>query len=100
MCSNNITTTRTNTVFEVQLPRYQGDVANGTVKLNASETIYSLWIGTNDLGYLGLLTGRTNNGATVVNTTLCATKWVQSLYDSGARYFLFQTVSINQIFEF
>ena len=93
MCSDNVTTTKTNSVFEVQIPRYETEVANGTLKLNASETMYTLWIGTNDLGYLGLLKGRTVGGATVINTTTCALSWIEAMYKNGARNFLFQNVS-------
>lgn len=93
MCSNNVTTTKTNSVFEVQIPRYETEVANGTLKLNASETMYTLWIGTNDLGYDGLLKGHTVGGATVINTTTCALSWIEAMYKNGARNFLFQNVS-------
>lgn len=57
------------------------------------ETIFTLWIGTNDVGAGALITG-SSPGATVVNTTTCAVNWVKTLYESGAKNFLFQNVSI------
>ncbi|RDX40993.1 hypothetical protein OH76DRAFT_1467339 [Lentinus brumalis] len=78
-------------VFASQLPTYFDKTANGSLKLDPKETIYTLWIGTNDVGVHGLLTGQTV-GATVVNTTACAVNWLQVLYDSGARNFIFQNM--------
>lgn len=57
------------------------------------ETIFTLWIGTNDVGAGALLTG-SSPGATVANTTVCAVNWVKTLYQNGARNFLFQNVNI------
>ena len=53
-CSNNLTSPPTNSVFETQLPLYFGQVTNGTINLNPNETVYTLWIGTNDVGVHGL----------------------------------------------
>lgn len=52
------------------------------------ETIFTLWIGTNDVGAGALITG-SSPGATVVNTTTCAVNWVKTLYESGAKNFLY-----------
>lgn len=79
-------------MFESQLPLYFAEKANGTLRLAPEETVYTLWIGTNDLGANALLTGETN-GATVVDAVTCAVNWVKTLYLSGARNFLFQNVS-------
>lgn len=62
------------------------------MKLAASQTIYVLWIGTNDVGVSALLTDP-NPGVTVVDTTNCAVNWVRTLYQLGARNFLFMNVS-------
>ena len=79
-------------MFESQLPLYFTEVANGSISVDPEETIYTLWIGTNDVGANSLLVGQGTPGATVVNTTMCAVNWVKTLYDSGARNFLFQNV--------
>ena len=94
-CSNNITFRPFPSVFESQLPLYFAEKANGTLRLNPEETIYTLWIGTNDLGANALLTGGGANGVTVVDVVSCAVNWVKTLYRSGARNFLFQNVSMS-----
>lgn len=66
---------------------------NGSLRLNPEETLFTLWIGTNDVGANALLTGGGAVGATVANTTMCAIDWVKTLYQSGFRNFLFQNVS-------
>ena len=92
-CSNNLTDRPFPSVFESQLPTYFTEVANGTLKLNPHETIYTLWIGTNDVGANALLTGGQAQGVTIVDTVGCAVNWVSTLYKSGARNFIFQNVS-------
>lgn len=91
-CSNNITFRPFPSVFESQLPLYFTEKQNGTFHLNPEETIYTIWIGTNDVGVNSLIVGEGTPGATVVNTTICAVNWVKTLYHSGARNFLFQNV--------
>ncbi|KAL0959375.1 hypothetical protein HGRIS_014628 [Hohenbuehelia grisea] len=89
-CSNNITFRPFPPLFESQLPTYFAEVENKTLKLDSRKTIYTLWIGTNDVGSNALLTG--SDKATVVDTTRCAVNWVKVLYESGARNFLFQNM--------
>ncbi|KAF7419653.1 hypothetical protein PC9H_002245 [Pleurotus ostreatus] len=89
-CSNNITLHPTLSVFESQLPQYFEEKANGTTRLDPSKTVYTLWIGTNDVGANSLISG--GNKASIVDTTACAVNWVKTLYDSGARNFIFQNM--------
>ena len=91
-CSNNITFRPFPPLFESQLPLYLTEKQNGTLHLNPEETIYTLWIGTNDVGVNSLITGSAK-GATVVNTTECAVSFIKVMYQNGARNFLFQNVS-------
>jgi phospholipase/lecithinase/hemolysin len=91
-CSNNITYRPFPSLYESQLPAYFAERANGTLRLNEDETAYTLWIGTNDVGTNGLLTGHGAPGVSVVDTTACAVSWVQTMYNAGARNFLFQSV--------
>ncbi|KAH8092197.1 GDSL lipase/esterase [Cristinia sonorae] len=92
-CSNNITNRPFPSVFESQLPLFFSEKANGTLRsLKASDTIFTLWIGTNDVGANALLTGNGINGATIVDTVSCAINWIKTLYRSGARNFLFQNM--------
>ena len=81
-------------VFKSQLPTYFAEIPNGSLKLNPEETIYTLWIGTNDVGANALLTGGQAPGVTIADTVACAVDWVSTLYKSGARNFIFQNVSL------
>ncbi|KAF5356378.1 hypothetical protein D9758_009473 [Tetrapyrgos nigripes] len=97
-CSNNITFRPFPSLFESQLPDFFAEKKNGTLpKLEGKETLYTLWIGTNDVGANGLLTGHgaileDGERVSVVDTVTCAVNWVKTLYDSGARNFLFQNM--------
>ncbi|KAJ8522310.1 hypothetical protein ONZ45_g1074 [Pleurotus djamor] len=88
-CSVNITFP-SRSVFEYQLPSYFNETSSGRLVLDPEKTVYTLWIGTNDVGVMSLLTGKSN--ASVVDVINCSTNWVQTLYDSGARYFIFQNM--------
>ncbi|TDL28575.1 carbohydrate esterase family 16 protein [Rickenella mellea] len=91
-CSNNITARPFPSVFESQLPLYFTEKSNGSLVLDPASTIYTLWIGTNDVGVGGLLTGLQKPGVTIVDTVTCAVNWVKTLYANGARNFLFQNM--------
>lgn len=90
-CSNNLTFRPFPSVFESQLPLYFEEKQNRSLKLSPEETIYTLWIGTNDVGANALLTR--NDEASLVEVTICMVNWVTALYQNGARNFLFQNVS-------
>ena len=92
-CSNNLTYRPSPPVMESQLPLYFTEVQNGTLHPNPDETLYLLWIGTNDVGRYALLTGNQMPNVTLVDVIKCATSWVRILCESGARNFLFQNVS-------
>ena len=92
-CSNNLTFRPFPSLFESQIPLYLTEKANKTFNLRPDETIYTLWIGTNDVGVNSLIVGQGANGATIVDTVSCAVNWITTLYKSGARNFLFQNVS-------
>jgi phospholipase/lecithinase/hemolysin len=76
-------------LFDDQIPAYVWGTNNGS-DLDPEKTLYTLWIGTNDLGQQALLTEYFD--ATLVEVTDCMVNWVQAMYDMGARNFLFQTV--------
>ncbi|KAF8688392.1 GDSL-like Lipase/Acylhydrolase, partial [Rhizoctonia solani] len=61
------------------------------VPLITEETMMSIWIGTNDVGYDSLLMN-TQEGVSVVNTTACVLDWMKVLYDQGMRNFLLQNM--------
>ena len=92
-CSNNITFRPFPSLFESQLPTYFAEVANGSLKLDPRETVFTLWIGTNDVGANALLTDAHAPGVSLVDVVACAVNWVEVMYKSGARNFVFQNVS-------
>ncbi|KAE9405297.1 hypothetical protein BT96DRAFT_988578 [Gymnopus androsaceus JB14] len=82
-------------VVEAQIRNYLEFAS--TYKLDMEESLFTLWIGTNDLGSLGLLIGKvTEPGISVVDTTVCAVNWVEIMYNHGARNFLFQQLATPQ----
>ncbi|KAG6820035.1 hypothetical protein H0H93_006270 [Arthromyces matolae] len=87
-CSNNLTYRPFPSLFESQLPLYFTEKNNGSLRLNPQETLYTLWIGTNDLGVNSIISD--SNTASLVEVTSCMVNWVKVLYESGARNFLFQ----------
>ncbi|KZS87607.1 GDSL lipase/acylhydrolase family protein [Sistotremastrum niveocremeum HHB9708] len=60
--------------------------------LPADDTVYSVWIGTNDVGFGSLLTGNQTAGVTIVNVTECVIDWMESIYAYGGRNFVFQNM--------
>ncbi|KAI0683582.1 GDSL lipase/esterase [Cytidiella melzeri] len=97
-CSNNLTFRPFPSVMESQVPLYLTETRNGSIHLNPEETIYTLWIGTNDVGANALLVGQGAPGVSLANTTECAVNWVNVLYESGARNFLFQNMlPLNEV---
>lgn len=90
-CSNNLTFRPFPSLFESQLPAYFSQ--KGSLGLKPQETIYTLWIGTNDVGANALITG--SDDASIVDVSACMVNWVKVLYQSGARNFLFQNVSFE-----
>ncbi|KAJ3544440.1 hypothetical protein NM688_g5745 [Phlebia brevispora] len=91
-CSNNLTFRPFPSLFESQLPLYFTETANGSLRLDPEETVYTLWIGTNDVGVNSLLTGEGTPGVTIPDVVNCAMNWLKVLYQSGARNFLFQNM--------
>ncbi|EAU86697.1 GDSL lipase/acylhydrolase [Coprinopsis cinerea okayama7 len=89
-CSNELTYRPFPPLTESQVPLFLEQKANGTFKLPPHETIYTLWIGTNDVGANALLTG--SSEASLVDVTNCMVDWVEVLYENGARNFIFQNM--------
>jgi hypothetical protein len=92
-CSNLLTPRPFGSVFENQLPNFEASVANKSLLLNPEETVFTLWIGTNDVGDGALLTGnQVNSSVSIVDTTRCAINWLNVLYKQGWRNFIYQNV--------
>ncbi|KAH9922176.1 uncharacterized protein B0H18DRAFT_1018380 [Fomitopsis serialis] len=79
-CSNYLTPRLFPSVFEDELPLYFTERENGSLVLDPTDTMYTLWIGTNDVG------------VTLVDTIGCAVDWVKVLYGAGARNFVVQNM--------
>ncbi|KAG7442030.1 carbohydrate esterase family 16 protein [Guyanagaster necrorhizus] len=94
-CSNKITPRPFPSIFESQLPLYFAEKHNGSITLGPEETLYTQWIGTNDVGVYSLVTG--SNNASIVDVAGCMVDWVRVLYEDGARIFLLQNmVPLNE----
>ncbi|KAG8854803.1 hypothetical protein FRB96_007332 [Tulasnella sp. 330] len=78
-------------VLDYEIPAFLAD--NKLKPINPATTMFSIWIGTNDLGHGGILTDEHVPGVTLVNITDCAVEAVQRLYDAGGRNFIFQNVA-------
>ncbi|KAI9695705.1 MAG: hypothetical protein M1820_008468 [Bogoriella megaspora] len=67
---------------------------NGTRFFNApqDETVYSVWIGTNDLDVGEMLTDSQVSGTNITTYIDCLFAQLQRIYDNGARYFVLQNV--------
>ncbi|TFY80151.1 hypothetical protein EWM64_g3862 [Hericium alpestre] len=91
-CSDLLTPTPFPSVMQNELPEYFAATGNGSIKVKPDETIYTLWIGTNDLGPHTLLNDEVLHNATIVDVTKCAIGWIKTLYKSGARNFLYQNI--------
>lgn len=67
---------------------------NGTTEpyfspaLTASDAVYAIWIGTNDLGVYAFLTDSQVRGKTLTDYTNCVFESLEEIYATGARYFV------------
>lgn len=73
------------------------ETKNGTLELKPEETMYTIWIGTNDLGANALLTGSDASTTSIVEVRQCAVDVLNMLYESGARNFIMQNVSAQSL---
>jgi hypothetical protein len=94
-CSNNLTYRPFPPIKEWQLPTYLNETYNGTLHFDPEETMYTIWIGTNDLGVNALLTGSDAPDVSIVQVRQCAVDVVKILYENGVRNFIMQNVSIS-----
>jgi phospholipase/lecithinase/hemolysin len=90
-CSNALTPRPFNPLVEWQIPTYRAEKANGTITVDPSKTLYSIWMGTNDIGPNSIISA--SNNASVMDVANCLVGSVKTLYDTGARNFLFHNVS-------
>ena len=94
----------------MQTPEFLAD----NLPLNQAETLYTVWIGTNDgapssrlapwkfaanvlpsVGLGNLVMNAATPGKTIVDTTKCLIDWIEYMYNTaGARNFLFMNVRV------
>ncbi|KZV77130.1 carbohydrate esterase family 16 protein [Peniophora sp. CONT] len=92
-CSQALTPRPFPAVVDDEIPLYLAEKANNSIRVPPKDTLYTIWIGTNDVGPNTLLTGTNVAGnTTIVDVTACAVDWVSTLYHSGARNFLLQNM--------
>lgn len=88
---------------QYEIPAYVADskyvYPNGTKFLDdpVDETVYSIFIGTNDLGNYAFISDAQVPGTTIVNYTDCVFNAIQRIYDNGGRYFVLQNVAPLQL---
>jgi hypothetical protein len=82
-------------VYEVNSFVADTKFINATTKTNtlytnrrADNTVYSMWIGTNDLGVGAFLTDSSLNDTTIPDYVDCIFNRFDTLYKNGARYFV------------
>lgn len=84
-------------VENYEIPAFVADsrytAMNGTKFMSnpPDETVYSIWIGTNDLG--SFVTDIQEPGKTIVDYLDCVYASLQKLYDQGGRYFVIQNIA-------
>jgi hypothetical protein len=93
-------------VMGAEIPSFQADVnfINSTTKTNTvftdrrpDNTVYSIWIGTNDLGAGTFLTDSTVPGTTLTNYTECVFQAFDAMYAAGGRNFVLMNVGPLQL---
>lgn len=94
VCDHRLTPRSFPSIIQDELPTFFNDTAHG-LRLVPEETMYTLWIGTNDLGFDEMMSGGNTPGTTIIDTTACAMQWIKTLYAAGARNFVFQNVIIS-----
>ncbi|ODH38349.1 hypothetical protein ACO22_02395 [Paracoccidioides brasiliensis] len=107
VCSNDITPRffgPTNSTFpsveQYEIPAFMADAsfqdpATGIPFLNLPrrETVYAIWIGTNDLGNGAFMTDSQAAGTTLPDYVECVFRSLDRLYDHGGRYFVLMNLA-------
>ena len=97
MCSNDIISRKLPdsdspfpSVMEYEVPTYKKDLSLRSLypDRRADNTVYVLWIGTNDLGILGFLGDAQREGQTLTSFVECVWSFFDHIYASGGRRFV------------
>lgn len=81
-------------VLENEIPTYLADLDYELYDggRTADNTVYSLWIGSNDLGVLGFLTDEQVPGKTLSDFVDCSWQVFDEVYKTGGRHFVLFTI--------
>ena len=90
-------------MLQYEIPAFKADskfTANGKPVLDipANQTVYAIWIGTNDLGNDAFLTDSQVPGKTLPDYTECVFQIMDALYNNGGRYFVLLNVAPLNLF--
>ncbi|KAL2024506.1 hypothetical protein VTK56DRAFT_7549 [Thermocarpiscus australiensis] len=77
-------------VMDDEIPSFQADVKYRTLypRRTADNTVYALWIGTNDLGYGAFLSDSQAPGKTITDFVDCVWSVFDAIYKTGGRRFV------------
>lgn len=100
VCDSTISSKSRRGVKQDQIPTFLADneyVNNSTgqrvLDNPSAETVYAIWIGTNDLGNGIFLTEEQAKGMPLTNYTDCVFEQLDRLYDIGARRFVIMNIA-------
>lgn len=97
MCADNITThwfepinDNFPSVLDYEIPAYKADVPlpDYFTDRRADNTVYALWIGTNDLGIDGFLSDSNVRGTSLTTFVDCVWQTFDNIYETGGRNFV------------
>lgn len=99
VCDNSYQPGRRNGILQNQIPTFLANkeyvnstTGKGILKIPQAETVYAIWIGTNDLGATVFLTEEQPKGLPLTAYTNCVFAQLDRLYESGARKFVLMNV--------
>lgn len=91
-------------VYEVDAFIADSKFVNSTTKTNTlftnlrdDNTVYSMWIGTNDLGNSAFITDSSLNGTVISDYVDCVYNKFDQIYNNGGRYFVLMNTAPLQL---
>lgn len=86
-------------VMDDEMPSYKADIAFKTLypDRTAENTVYALWIGTNDLGWEGFLSDSEAPGTDISSYVDCVWSVFDSIYQTGGRRFVLLNLAPLQL---
>ncbi|KAL4920686.1 hypothetical protein BDW62DRAFT_176048 [Aspergillus aurantiobrunneus] len=90
-------------VLEYEVPAYIADSeyidpsGNKFMNIEQHETVYALWIGTNDIGNDAFLTDSQVKGTVIPDYIECVYKVLDEVYANGGRYFVIMNLAPLQL---